>query len=139
MKDIDYRAELEKLYDYEIEITSIADCRKVMAELNEQEDLLRKIRSNVKLDIRNVKSNYLNERANIRVKYDSDKTPGLMDSLKGPFGSNRIKDIKKLENERLKNLDYLNEVLVIAENLLEQTQEIENDLQKMIKEKLGNF
>ena len=139
MKEIDYTTELEKIYDFEIEITSIADCRKVMAELNEQEDLLNKIERMVKVDIKNIKSSYLNERANIRVKYDSNKTPSLMESLKGPFGSNRYKEMKKLETKRFESLDYLNEVQLITENLLEQTQEIKRDVQKIIKEMLGNF
>lgn len=139
MKDIDYGAELEKFYDFEMEITSIADCRMAIAELNEQEDLLKKIKMKIKMDINNVKSSYLNERANIRDKYDPNKTPSLMDSLKSPFGSNRHKDMKKLENKRSKNLEYFNEFQIIAENLLEQTQEIREEVQKLMKEMLGNF
>ena len=139
MKDIDYTAELDKIYDFEVEINSIADCRKVMAELNEQEDMLKKIKMKVKLDINQVNSSYLNERANIRERYDSNSTPSLKESLKGPFGSNRFKEMKKLEAQRTETLDYLNEVQVIAENLLEQTQEIKKDVQEIIREMLGNY
>ena len=138
MKSIDYTAELDKIYDFEVEINSIADCRKVMAELNEQEDMLKKIKMKIKIDITQVNSNYLNERANIREKYDSNRTPSLKESLKGPFGSNRFKDMKKLEAKRTDSLDYLNEVQVITENLLEQTQEIKEDVQEIIREILGN-
>lgn len=139
MKDIDYTAELEKIYDFEIEINNIADCRKVMAELNEQEDTLKKIKRKVKIDINQVNSNYLNKRANIREKYESNRTPSLKESLKGPFGSNRVKEMKKLEAKRTETLDYLNEVQVIAENLIKQTQEIKKDVQEIIREMLGNY
>jgi hypothetical protein len=47
--------------------------------------------------------------------------------------------MKKLETKRFESLDYLNEVQLITENLLEQTQEIKRDVQKIIKEMLGNF
>lgn len=139
MKDIDYTAELDKIYDFEIEINNIADCRKVMAELNEQEDTLKKIKRKVKIDINQVNSNYLNKRANIREKYESNRTPSLKESLKGPFGSNRVKEMKKLEAKRTETLDYLNEVQVIAENLIKQTQEIKKDVQEIIREMLGNY
>lgn len=139
MKDIDYEEELEKFYDFEMEIKSIADCRMAIAELNEQEDLLKKIKMKIKMDIKNIKSSYLNERANIRDKYDPNKTLSLMDSLKSPFGSNRYKDMKKLENKRSKDLEYFNELQIIAENLLEQTQDIREEVQKLMKEMLGNF
>jgi len=139
MKEQDYNTELEKIHDFEIEITSIADCRRLMAELNEQEDILKKIKKNVKIDIRNVKSTYLNDRANIRQKYDSNKTPSLMESLKGPFGPNRYKEMKKLDTKRSETLDYLNEVQVIAENLLDQTEDIKKNVQEIIREMLGNF
>lgn len=139
MKDIDYTAELDKIYDFEVEINNIADCRKVMAELNEQEDTLKKIKRKVKIDINQVNSNYLNKRANIREKYESNRTPSLKESLKGPFGSNRVKEMKKLELKRTETLDYLNEVQVIAENLIKQTQEIKKDVQEIIREMLGNY
>lgn len=138
MIDIDYKHELQKIYDFEIEVSSIADCRRVMSVINEQEDMLILIEENVKKDIRSVESQYITNRTSIRKKYDSNKS-GILNSLKGPFANNRVKEMKKLENIRDESLEYYYEIKFTAENLLIQTREIKENLQTLMKEMLGNF
>jgi hypothetical protein len=138
MSELDYLKELDKIYDFEIEINSLGDCRRIMATLNEQEDVLKKINRSVKYDIRMVESRYLKKRAYIRDKY-SDKQAGLLDSLGGPFSSSRVKDMKKLEDERNNSLEFFYEIKFTAENLLKQTEEIRDNVQQIMKELLGNY
>lgn len=138
MTAIDYHTELQKIYDFEMEVSSIADCRRVMAVINEQENILTQIKEDVKKDIRSVESEYIKNRTYIRKKYDSNKS-GILNSLKGPFAKNRVKEMKKLENERDESLEYYYEIKFTAENLLIQTVEIKENLQKLMKEMLGNY
>ncbi|MDD1774481.1 MAG: hypothetical protein LUQ24_03000 [Methanobacterium sp.] len=138
MTELDYLTELDKIYEFEIEINSLGDCRRVMATLNEQEDILKKIKRSVKYDIRLVESSYLKKRAYIRDKY-TDKQVGLLDSLGGPFSSSRVKEMKKLDNDRNNNLEFFYEIKFTTENLLIQTEELRDNVQQIMRELLGNY
>jgi hypothetical protein len=139
MKTTDYEKELERIIDLDIEISSIADCRKAMSELNEREDILIKIRAGLKKDIRSVESRYLKKRAFIREKYDSKGSTGIIDSLKGPFAATRIKEMKKLEKERTNTIESYHNISYRVEDLLLQVGEIQDSVKTMMKEMLGNY
>jgi hypothetical protein len=139
MKTTDYERELERIIDFDIEISSIADCRRAMAELNEKEDLLTKIRDGLKKDIKSVESGYLKKRALIREKYESKDSVSIINSIKGPFATNRVKEMKKLEKERKKSIESYHDVGYQVEDLLIQVKEIQDSVKTMMKEMLGNY
>ena len=139
MKPDDYEKELDKITDFDLEIVSIADCRRAMSQLNERQDILNKLISSVKKDIKSVESRYLKKRALIREKYNSRGSSGIIDSLKGPFAQTRVKEMKKLENERIKNLESYYEIKIVSEDLLVQIEDVQDQVKTMMKEMLGNF
>ncbi|MCE5214977.1 MAG: hypothetical protein LLF83_09705 [Methanobacterium sp.] len=139
MKSTDYDKELDKITDFDLEIISIADCRRAMSELNERQDILNKLISSVKKDIKSVESGYLKKRALIREKYNSKGSSGLLNSLKGPFAATRVKEMKKLESERIKSLESYYEIKYVSEDLLVQIEDMQDSVKTMMREMLGNF
>ncbi len=138
MKNIDYETELQKIYDFEIEISSIADCRRIIDEISEQEAVLTQIKIDVNRDIRSVESQYVKKRTYIRNKYASDKSSGFLDSLRDSFSSNQDKEMEKLEDKRNENLEYFYEIKFTAENLLIQTEDIKENVEKLMNQMLRN-
>ena len=110
-----------------------------MAELNESEDILMQIKEGVRKDMRSVESEYLRRRALIRSKYAPDGSSGFINSLKGPFGKTRVKELKDLENERKNSIESYHEIRYMVEDLLVQIDEIKNSVKNMMREMLGNY
>ena len=64
----DYHKLLIEIININIEVTSIADSRRLITELNERESILIKLKENIVKDIRVAESNFLKEKAVIRKK-----------------------------------------------------------------------
>jgi hypothetical protein len=138
MKPIDYEKELDKIINFDLEINSLADCRRAMSELNERHDILKKIVNLVKKDIKSVEIRYLEKRVLIRKKYDSKGSSNLLNSIKGPFAATRVKEMKKLEKNRIKSLESYHEIKYVSEDLLEQIEDMQDSVKKMMREMLVN-
>lgn len=137
MKASDYEIVIDQIIDFDMEVSSLADCRRAMADLNEREEVLTQIRDGIKKDMRNVESDYLKRRTLIRNKYS--KGSGMLNSFKGPFAQTRVKEMKKLENERKKSIEKYYEIKYVVDDLLVQIEEIQDNVKSMMKEMLGNF
>ena len=137
MKASDYEIVIEQIIDFDMDVSSLADCRRAMAELNEREAVLTQIKDGVKRDIRNVESDYLKRRTLIRNKYA--KGSGMLNSFKGPFAQTRVKEMKKLEEERKKSIEKYYDIKYMVDDLLVQIEEIQDNVKRMMKEMLGNY
>ncbi len=69
----DYHKLLIEIININIEVTSIADSRRLITELNERESILLKLKENILTDIRRAESNFLKDKAAIRKKYSTNQ------------------------------------------------------------------
>lgn len=136
MKASEYEKEILKIIEIDMKISSLADCRRTMAELSEREAILIQIRDSIKHDMRKVEKEYLKNMALIRDKYSKDS--GILGSIKG-IGKTRAKELKELDQTRNKNIESYEDVEYMVDDLLVQIQEIQDSLKVKMKEMLGNF
>ncbi len=136
MKAHDYEKEIQKIIDINMEVSSLADCRRTMAELNERETILVQIKNSIKHEMRKVEKDYLKNRALVRDKYSNDS---FLNSLKGTFGKTRAKELKELDQIRNEKIESYDEIEYMVDDLLVQIHEIQDSLKIKMKEMLGNF
>ncbi len=98
MIDQEYHKLLTEIVDINVEISSIADSRRLILELNEKESILIKLRENVVNDIRIAESNFLKEKAAIRDKYSINQKSGITGLIRGSSKSKLIKELKQLDS-----------------------------------------
>lgn len=136
MKAHDYEKEIQKIIDINMEVSSLADCRRTMAELSERETILVQIKNSIKHEMRKVEKDYLKNRALVRDKYSNDS---FLNSLKGTFGKTRAKELKELDQIRNEKIESYDEIEYMVDDLLMQIHEIQDSLKIKMKEMLGNF
>ncbi len=105
MIDEDYHKLLTEIVDINIEISSIADSRRLIVELNERESILIKLKENVVKDIRIAESNFLKEKAAIRNKYSINQKSGITGMIRGSSKSKLIKELKQLDSKSKTNIE----------------------------------
>jgi hypothetical protein len=134
----DYHKLLAEIIDIDTEISSIADSRRLLVEINEREIILVKLKEGIVRDIRTAESDYIKNKAFLRKKYDINQKKGITNIIRGSSKSKLIKELKKLESKSKINIDDLKEIKYIIDDLLLQFNSMKAPLNKSIKERFGN-
>lgn len=134
----DYHKLLAEIIDIDTEISSIADSRRLLIEINEREAILIKLKEGIVRDIRTSESDYIKRKALLRKKYDMNQKSGITHVIRGSSKSKLIKELKKLESKSNKNIDDLKEIKYIIDDLLIQFNSMREPLNKSIKARFGN-
>ena len=120
MIDKKYHKLLNEIIDINIEISSIADSRRLIVELNERESILIKLKENIVKDIRVAESNFLKEKAAIRKKYSMKQKAGITGMIRGSSKSKLIKELKQLDSKYKTNIEGLKELRYLIDDLIIQ-------------------
>lgn len=134
----EYHKILHELVDIDTEISSIADSRRLMSELNEREEVLLKLKDKLKKDIRAAESNYLRDKSDLRRKYSMDQKRGISGMIRGSPKSKLIKELKRLESRSEKNIEELKEIRYIIDDLIVQFDELRGPAQNLMRSRFGN-
>jgi type III secretory pathway component EscV len=138
MIDEEYHKLLTEIVDINIEISSIADSRRLIVELNERESILIKLRENVVKDIRVAESNFLNEKTAIRNKYSRNQKSGITGLIRGSSKSRLIKELKQLDSRSKTEIEGLKEIRYLIDDLMVQFNELKDPVNRSMKERFGN-
>jgi hypothetical protein len=134
----EYHKLLAEIIDIDTEISSIADSRRLLVEINDREAILIKLKEAIVRDIRTSESDYIKRKAFLRKKYDMNQKNGITHVIMGSSKSKLIKELKKLESKSNKNIDDLKEIRYIIDDLLIQFNSMKDPLNKSIKKRFGN-
>ena len=138
MIDKKYHKLLNEIVDINIEISSIADSRRLIVELNERESILIKLKENIVKDIRVVESNFLKEKATIRKKYSMKQKAGITGMIRGSSKSKLIKELKQLDSKYKTNIEGLKELRYLIDDLIIQFNQLKDPVNKSVRERFGN-
>ncbi|MFY9638337.1 MAG: hypothetical protein WAK14_06010 [Methanobacterium sp.] len=138
MIDEEYHKLLTEIVDINIEISSIADSRRLIIELNERESILIKLRENVVKDIRLAESNFLKEKAAIRNKYSVNQKSGITGLIRGSSKIKLIKELKQLDSKSKTEIEGLKEIKYLIDDLIVQFNELRDPVNRSMKERFGN-
>jgi len=138
MIDKKYHKLLNEIVDINIEISSIADSRRLIVELNERESILIKLKENIVKDIRVAESNFLKEKAAIRKKYSMKQKAGITGMIRGSSKSKLIKELKQLDSKYKTNIEGLKELRYLIDDLIIQFNQLKDPVNKSVRERFGN-
>ncbi|MBM4241149.1 MAG: hypothetical protein FJ150_05760 [Euryarchaeota archaeon] len=134
----EYRKLIFEIGDIEIDISSIAQCRHSMAELEEREKILEQIKEKINSDIRSIEGMYLKKRKMIREKYSPNASQGILSSLKpGSLPRRRAKEMRRLTLERESKIESYEELIEIIDDLMVQIEDAKIPVRNCIKERLS--
>ena len=133
MKIKDYYALIDEISIIDLEADSIADSRRILAELNEREMILKDLQKSIRNDIRNIELEFLERKQKINMDYADGRSPGIVSRVRG---KSKIKELKKLERKRYESLELYHEVKYMIDDLLVQVQEAKEPLNNYIKKRL---
>lgn len=132
----DYYKLIQEITDIDLEADSIADSRRILAEINEREMILKELKKRIKNDIKNIERGYLDQKHKINVDYAGGRSPGVMSRVRG---KSRIKELKKLQEKHDESLESYREIKYILDDLFIQIQEAKEPLNNYIKGRLSGF
>jgi hypothetical protein len=137
----DYRNLIEEIIDFEIEMSSIAQSRKTLLELNERRELLLEMQKKIKTDMRSMEVEYLNRRSEIREAYiRENENPSRKSRFlkKSTPSSMRAKAMKHLESERKTKIDTYEDINFTVDDLILQVEDVMVEVYSSMKNFLGN-
>jgi len=134
----DYHKLLTEIIDINIEVTSIADSRRLLIELNERESILLKLKENILRDIRKAESNFLKDKAAIRKKYSTNQKSGLTGMIRGYSKSKLINELKRLEDCSKTNIEDLQELRYMIDDLIVQFANLKDPVNRSMRDRFGN-
>ena len=134
----DYHKLLTEIIDINIEVTSIADSRRLLAELNERESILLKLKENILKDIRRAESNFLKDKAAIRIKYSTNQRSGLTGMIRGNSKNKLINELKQLDCCSKTNIEDLKELRYMIDDLIVQFNNLKDPVNKSMRNRFGN-
>jgi hypothetical protein len=132
----DYLLLIEEISSIDLEANSIADSRRILAELNERERILNELRKSIKSDIKHVERDFLEKRRKINQDYANGRSPGIVSRVRG---KSKVKELKKLEVEHVTTVQSYQEVKYMIDDLLLQVMDAKKPLNNYIKTRLGGF
>ena len=133
MRIKDYHIVIDQISTIDLEADSIADSRRILAELNEREMILKELKKSIRNDIKNIELDFLERKRKINRDYVGGRSPGIVSKVRG---KSKVKELKKLEKQRNKSLESYHEVKYIVDDLFIQIQEAKEPLNNYIKNKL---
>ena len=133
MKIKDYHIIIQEIYDTDLDVDSIADSRRILAELTEKEIILKDLKKSVRRDIKNIQVGYLERKRQINFDYAGGRSPGVVSRVRG---KSKIKELKKLEEKRDASMESYDEVKYLLDDLLLQIEKAKEPLNNYVKNKL---
>ncbi len=136
MKIKDYLKLIQEISDIDLEADSIADSRRILAELNEREMLLNELKKRIRRDIKNIERDFLERKHKINMDYAGGRSPGVISKV---TRKSKVKEMKKLQLKRDESVETYQEVSYMVDDLISQIQEAKEPLNNYIKGRLGGF
>lgn len=133
MRIKDYHIAIDEISNIDLEADSIADSRRILAELNEREMILKELKKSIRKDIKNMKLDFLERKHKINVDYAGGRSPGIVSKVRR---KSKVKELKKLEKQRYESLESYYDVKYMVDDLLIQIQEAKEPLNNYIKNRL---
>ena len=133
MRIKDYHIAIDEISTIDLEADSIADSRRILAELNEREMILKELKKSIRKDIKNIELDFLERKRKINSDYAGGRSPGIVSKVRG---KSKVKELKKLEKKRNESLESYYEVKYMVDDLFIQIQEAKEPLNKYIKNRL---
>ena len=134
----DYHKIIDEIVDIDTEISSIADSRRLIVELNESETILIKLKESIMKDLRLAESNFLKEKAALRNKYSMNHKTGITGIIMGSPKSKLIKELKNLDSRSKKNIKDLKEIRYIIDDLIVQFNAMKGPVNESMRSRFGN-
>lgn len=132
----DYHDILVEIADIDIEVSSIADSRRLLADLNEKEEVLMQLKKSVIGDMRSIESDHLKKKRMIMDKYPQENS-GIIGVFRGSNKSRRIKALKRQDTDNQGEIESYSEIKYMIDDLMGQLDNIKGSMNDFIKEKLG--
>jgi hypothetical protein len=133
MRIKDYNIAIDEISTIDLEADSIADSRRILAELNEREMILKELKKSIRKDIKSMELDFLEKKHKINADYAGGRSPGIVSKVRR---KSKIKELKKLEKQRNESLESYYDVKYILDDLLIQIQDAKEPLNKYIKNRL---
>ncbi|MDO5835419.1 MAG: hypothetical protein Q4P17_02835 [Methanobacterium sp.] len=133
MKIKDYHTLIDEISTIDLEADSIADSRRILAELNEREMILKDLKKRILNDIKTIELEFLERKQKINMNYADGRSPGIVSRVRG---KSKVKELKKLEKKRYESLESYYDVKYVIDDLLVQIQEAKEPLNNYIKKRL---
>ena len=127
---------IQELSDIDLEANSIADSRRILAELNERENIVAELIKRVKKDIQNIELDFLEKKHKINVDYAEGRSSGVISRVRG---KSKVKELKKLQEKRDETLESYHAVRYILDELYIQIKDAKDPLNNDIKGRLGGL
>ncbi len=134
----EYHQLLSEIVDIDMTINSIADSRRLLAELNQKEEILIELKESIVKNIRIAESSYLKEKSMIRSKYSMKQKTGITAKIMGSPKNKLIKELKRLESNTKKDIDELIELRLTIEDFLIQFNDIKGPVGRSMRDRFGN-
>lgn len=133
-----YYKTIGELVEINAEANSIAESRRLISEINERENILMKLREEVRRDIRSLESNFLKEKAKLRNKYSMKQNSGLTSIIMGSPKKKLIKELKILESKSNQDIEELKHIRYVIDDLLIQFNDLREPLNRSMRARFGN-
>ncbi|ADZ08693.1 hypothetical protein Metbo_0441 [Methanobacterium lacus] len=133
-----YYKTIGELVEINVEANSIAESRRLISEINERENILMKLREEVRRDIRSLESNFLKEKARLRTKYSMKQNSGLASIIMGSPKKKLIKELKSLESKSNRDIEELKHIRCVIDDLLIQFNDLREPLNSSMRARFGN-
>ena len=133
MKIKDYYILIDEISTIDLEADSIADSRRILAELNEREMILKDLKKRIRNDIKSIELEFLERKQKINMDYADGRSAGIVSRVRR---KSKVKEMKKLEKQRYESLESYHDVKYMIDDLLVQVQEAKEPLNNYIKKRL---
>ncbi|GEM_PF-1120749 len=134
----DYNDLLQEIADIDVNVSSIADSKHLMVDLNEREEELIQLRKVLVKEIHSIEIEHIKKKKSIINRYPKNHSSGIISIFRGSNKKRRIKALKHLDTNVKSKIEAYCEVKYMADDLLLQIKEMKHSANDFIKESLGN-
>lgn len=135
----DYYNVLSEITDIDTEVSSIADSRRLMAELKAIEETLYKLKNSVEWDIKQVKSDHTRNKRIIIDKYvGKPQKSGITSVFRSSPRKKMMQELKRLGMEKNEKIHEYQELQRIIEDLILEVENKKKPVNEFIRNRLFN-
>ena len=135
----EYYTILSEITDIDMEVSSIADSRRLMSELKEIEETLHKLKKSVEWDIKQVKSDHAYNKRLIIDKYaGKSQKSGIKSVLRSSPRKKMMQELKRLGMEKNEKIQEYQELQRIIEDLILEVETKKQPVNEFIRNRLFN-
>lgn len=130
---------LSEITDVDLEVSSIADSRRLMSELKEIEETLHKLKNSVEGDIKQVKSDHARNKRIVIDKYSGkSQKSGIKGVLRSSPRKKMMQELKRLGMEKNERLHEYRELEMVIEDLIIEVENKKQPMNEFIRNRLFN-